>query len=839
MLDDLRFALRRLLSAPLFALAAIATLALGIGANTAIFSVADAVLFRPLPYAAADELHVLQMREVETGARATLVDYTFLKAIDEHHGGLSAVGLLESGQRLVYTDASGSDYVPLAQVTANYFDLLGGRAARGRLITATDDTASGRPAMLSHELWRTRFGERDAIVGRPLTIGTTTFDIVGVLPRDFVFPSVFARPSAIVTVMPPLARKAEGGTFHPIVRRGPGVTRQQAQDEIDALIRPLVVSKQGRAYLPYLEDVRSVLYPTGRPIMGMLFAAASLLLLLGCANLSNMLLARARKDERDCGIRIALGATRGRLVRLVACEALLIGLIGSALALVVTSMTFDLLLKQVPPIAYGRAPVGVDLRVFAFGAALGVIAALAVAAIPAWRTTRFDAQFLVQQRDAVRSRSVGRPMVAVQVAMAVVLVFGAAVTARALLSILNVPLGFSPDRVATIGVAPALRGVALQDFYLRAFETLARRADVVAAGAATSLPLSLSTADQAVAVNGVRHKAVAIYHVLPGYFETLAMPLRRGRLLDANDARSGASVAVVSEAAVRVLFPDRDPIGASVSTPSGGTFTVVGVVADIRRSLDQESTHPVYVLPHEAIRAMTIVGTHAKRRRRHVGGSQARHCRAVAEHTRRRGMVVRIDRRSHGVPEPAIPDSRPRFVRRARARVDRHGHPRRRLVPDGHPYARARYPHRHRRDAGVARGTHAASNADACRHRIDCRPGGHAMGGAARRSPTVQGRRARSRDAGRRVDHRPGDGSAGGLASRAPRRPHRSDRHPSRRLIVWGQTPISGVRPRTRSAPRGTICHCGAIHVNFCHRTAYSVRNSSLVSPARTLSEAL
>ena len=607
MLDDLRFALRRLLSAPLFALAAIATLALGIGANTAIFSVADAVLFRPLPYAAADELHVIQMRDEETGARATLVDYTYLKAIDEHHGGLSAVGLLESGQRLVYTDASGSDYVPLVQVTANYFDLLGARAARGRLLTATDGTASGRPALLSHELWRMRFGERDDIVGRPLTIGTATFDIVGVLPRDFVFPSVFVRTSPIVTVMPPLTRKAEGGTFHPIVRRAPGVTRQQAQGEIDALIRPLVVSKQGRTHLPYLEDVRSVLYPTGRPIMGMLFAAASLLLLLGCANLSNMLLARARKDERDCGIRIALGATRGRLVRLVACEALLIGLIGSALALVVTYMTFDLLLKQVPPIAYGRAPVGVDLRVFAFGAALGVIAALAVAAIPAWRTTRFDAQFLVQQRDAVRSRSFGRPMVVVQVAMAVVLVFGAAVTARALLSILNVPLGFSPDRVATIGVAPALRGVGLQDFYLRAFETLSRRADVVAAGAATSLPLSPFAADQAVAVNGVRHKAVAIYHVLPGYFETLAIPLRRGRLPDASDARSGASVAVLSEAAVRVLFPDRDPIGASVATPSGGTFTVVGVVADIRRSLDQESTHPVYVLPHEAIRAMTIV----------------------------------------------------------------------------------------------------------------------------------------------------------------------------------------------------------------------------------------
>jgi predicted permease len=607
MLDDLRFALRRLASAPLFALAAIATLALGIGANTAIFSIADAVLFRPLPYADADRLLLLQMRERDTGARTTLVDYTSLKAIDEHHRGLSKVGLLEVAERLVFTVAGNSTYVPVVRVTANYFDLLGARAARGRLLTAADEGAAGRPAILSYDLWQTHFGGSDTIVGRPLAIGGTTFDIVGILPRDFVFPTFFARPSSVIALMPPLAQKAEGGTFHPIVRLEPGVSVAQAQDEIDALIQPLAAATSTRIYLPTLEDVRAVLYPVGRPIMAMLFAAASLVLLLGCANLSNMLLARARRNERDAGVRIALGATRARLVRTVVLEALLIGTIGSALAVVVTYLSFDLLLRQVPPVAYGRAPVGVDLRVLTFGAGLGVIAALVAAAVPAWTSARMDALHLVQQRDTSRARSFGRPMIVVQVAMAVLLVFGAAVAARALLSVLRVPLGFSPDRVVMIGSVPPLRGAALHDHYLRLFDTLSRRPDVVAVGAASSLPLSSVAPDQAVDVNGARHKSLAIYHVLPGYFEALAIPLRRGRMPDMNDARNGALVAVLSESAARVLFADRDPIGGTVSTPSGGTFNVIGVVADVRRTLDREATHPVYALPHSAIRAMTVV----------------------------------------------------------------------------------------------------------------------------------------------------------------------------------------------------------------------------------------
>ena len=445
-----------------------------------------------------------------------------------------------------------------------------------------------------------------------MTIGVSTFDIVGILPRDFVFPSYY-RQAAVITVMGPPAQGAAGGSITPIVRLEGGATREQAQAALDALIEPLVKGKSSGKQLLYLDDVRSVLYPTGRPIMALLLSASALLLLLGCANLANMLFARARQAEREIGIRIALGAKRGRLIRELACEALLLGLAGAGMALLVTYWSFDLLLQQVPPVAYGRAPVGVDLRVLGFGAVLGVLASLLVAVVPAWRATRVDAQHLLQRRSGSGRGALGRPMVTAQVAMAVLLVFGAAVTARALVAVLRLPLGFSADNVARLSVPPStnLRGAARQEFYMRAIDTLTRRGDVVSAGAITSVPLAGSTADEAVGIGGVRRPGAGLYHVLPGDFEALRIPLRRGRLIDASDVRSGVGVAVVSEGAAKILFPDRDPLGASLSNTRDRSFVVIGVVGDVRTRFGDDTTQPIYVLPGPGARVDVAHGADA------------------------------------------------------------------------------------------------------------------------------------------------------------------------------------------------------------------------------------
>jgi len=265
------------------------------------------------------------------------------------------------------------------------------------------------------------------------------------------------------------------------------VTREQAQAQLDALAR--AVRRRDPtlgAEMPVLDPVRSVMFPVGRPVMRYLLAASILVLLIGCANLANMFLARAKRRERDLGVRAALGASRIRLLRPLVFEAVIIGLAGAALALVVTEVSFDALLRHVPPVAYGAAAVGVDARVVVLGLTLGAATGALFAAVAALRASRVDVLALLQRRMARASgvsRRFGRPLIAAQVALALVLVFGAALTTRAFITVLQVPLGFTPENVVTIRVLPPRsEGVSPPRFYARLIERLASHPDVLAAG---------------------------------------------------------------------------------------------------------------------------------------------------------------------------------------------------------------------------------------------------------------------------------------------------------------------------------------------------------------------
>jgi hypothetical protein len=303
--NDFKIAIRRQRGSPGFTVVATLTLALAIGANTAVFSIADAVLFRPLPYEDAERVFVVQMLDQRTGARYTSIAYTDMQLIAEHHGGIEGVGYFEPFGSLVVPTDDGAERVSTAEVSANYFELLGVRAARGRLFNAGDEGGGGQPAVLTWTSFRQRFGGDDDIVGSAVTLGEATFDVIGVLPSDFVFPSGFARGTEIVRLMGLLP--GDAGVFHPIVRLAPGVTVAQADAEIAALVSELAPREAGReATVPALDEVRAVLYPTGRPVMQFLLAASALVLMIGCANLANMLLARTRLREREIGVQAAL-----------------------------------------------------------------------------------------------------------------------------------------------------------------------------------------------------------------------------------------------------------------------------------------------------------------------------------------------------------------------------------------------------------------------------------------------------------------------------------------------------------------------------------------------------
>jgi predicted permease len=605
---------RRLRHAPGFAIAAIVTLAIAVGANTAILSVADAVLFRPLPYQDADRVFVIQMMQRSTGRQFTRVDYADLRLIDERHTGLSATELLGAGPAVRISTPDGVRSVSTIAATPSYFSLLGVRPVRGRLFTEHDANGSGRPVLLSYSSWRQRFGGDESIVGRTITLGTSTFDVVGVLPADFIFPvgAAYAGKPELIGVLPRPAATATGGTFQPIVRLASGVTREQAQAELDVLAADATRGDPKRAgSMPYLNDVRSRLYPTGRPVMQFMIAAAGLVFLLGCANLANMLMARSRSRERETAVRTALGADRLRVVRPLVFEALLIGATGAAVAVGVTAFIFEALMEHVPPIVYGNAPVGVDARVTVIGLALGVLGALVFAAVPAWRTLRLDVQAIIQNRHRRRGASshrTGRPMVVVQVALAVMLVFGAVVAARAFVSILRLPLGFEPDNVITLLFMPPQGTKDPQSFYVDAVERIRQRPDVVAVGAAGTIPFDGAAFDEGVRMPGPPEVSAGIAHVLPGYFETLEIPLRRGRLLHWDDIRSHPAAAVLSETAARVLFPNVEPLGQVFDNGRGRTLHVVGVVADVRKSIGEREDEPaVYAIPGAVARRLILV----------------------------------------------------------------------------------------------------------------------------------------------------------------------------------------------------------------------------------------
>jgi putative ABC transport system permease protein len=301
-------------------------------------------------------------------------------------------------------------------------------------------------------------------------------------------------------------------------------------------------------------------------------------------------------------------------------EAILISVAGALLAVLVTDLTFTALLRQVPRIVYGNAPVGVGPRVMLFALGLALLAGLVFSVLPAWRSSRLDAQTLILGRyqriggRRGRRRQFDRLMIAIQVALALPLVFGVAIACRAFLSVLSVPLGFTPDNIITVTVYPYGEDGAArrQAFYVRAIETLVQRNDVASVGAAGSLPFG-SAWDDVVPGAEPGKLAAGIVHVLPGYFETVRISLTRGRLLNWDDVRGGASASVISESAARRLFPGRDPLGATFTNSRGRQFVVVGLVADVRKDLEREAEAAAYVIPGEATRVMTlVVRTHSR-----------------------------------------------------------------------------------------------------------------------------------------------------------------------------------------------------------------------------------
>ncbi len=609
--QDARLAARALLRSPGFAAVAALTLALGIGASTAMFSVLDGVLLRELPVRDPDRVAVLWTRAPARDSDHLPLTYRELAALRERGRAFAAVeGVAYQGaHEQVLLDAGRPLALHATWVTGGFFPLLGVVPARGRTLLPSDDVPGAAPVVvISHGLWQRRFGGDPAAVGHVFEWNGRRFTVVGVMPRGFEYPR---RAEVWAPVLPAFPATLEAGAhpaevmvFDAVGRLRPGVTARRAGEEAAAFLRSTDPQRP-----PALRGMKPVLTPLPERVAGdaratvwAAVAAVGLLLLIACVNVANLLLVRGSARTQELAVRSALGAGRGRLVRQLLTESGVLALLGGVLGVALAWGAVRVLVALAPPELPGREMIGVDARVLLFALAATAAAALLAGLLPAFLSARGDAGGWL--RGAGRGASAGRGaqalrhgLVVGQVSLAIVVVAGAGLLVRSLLALQGAEMGFNGERLLVLettlppGVVPERAGqVALQE------EMVARVGALPGVAAAAALPrppfsgeggwTAMYSGEGQTAEAQAANPWVNFEVVGPEYFRTLEIPLRHGRAFGAQDRDGAPPVAVVSEAVARHAWPGADPIGRRVKLgppdAPGEWHTVVGVVGETR-----------------------------------------------------------------------------------------------------------------------------------------------------------------------------------------------------------------------------------------------------------------
>jgi putative ABC transport system permease protein len=613
LLQDLLYGARMLLKKPGFTSVAVLTLALGLGASTAIFSAVNPVLFESLPYTHAERLVMI----VETGASGARNAGTFgmYRGLAERSHSFDALAVFKSWQPTI-TGADEPERLAGQRVSAGYFRVLGVAPALGRDFLASDDRLKGPDvAVISDGLWRRRFGADPSVVGRQVALDDKPYTVVGVMPAGFE--NVLA-PSA--ELWSPLQYDMSLGTawghhLHTVGRLRPGVTVDAATREVDALGHAVLEEQRpetyGRDVKLVAASMQGEVTAGVRPALVAVLVAVALLLLIACVNVTHLLLARGAQRRGEFAVRAALGAGRARLVRQVLTESLLLSLVGGAVGLVVAAFGVDALRALSPAGLPRAAAIRMDGNVFAFALAVAALVGLAVGLVPALDASCGDLRDALRRssrRTAGGGRGLRGALVVAEVALALVLLVGAGLLVRSLSRLFAISPGFDSSHLLTMQVHTSGRRFDKETndrFFARALEAARQVPGVGAAAFTSQLPLSGDDDEYGARFEGDAPDAaynVFRYSVSPGYFETLGVPLVRGRLLDARDAAGAPPAAVISESLARREFPDRDPIGQRlhVGPTNRPWFTVVGVVGDVRQaSLAASQTDAVYTTPEQ------------------------------------------------------------------------------------------------------------------------------------------------------------------------------------------------------------------------------------------------
>jgi predicted permease len=604
--QDIQYGVRMLRKKPSFTAVAVLTLALGIGANATIFSVVNAVLLKPLPYPEPGQL--VQLRTDWSGSPSTAIGGSTFVAVKAQSQSLARIAAYSGGD-MTLTGAGAAEQVVAGAVTADFFPLLGVQPAWGRNFTREEDTPNGpKAAILGHGLWQSRFGGDADVLGRTITLNEQSYTVVGILPARFQYPEPFQLwiPLALGETGAALAKYGEGMILlKAIARMKPGVTLSQAQAELRTIAQREQAPRTDEAQVVSLVTLHEQVVGDVKGALLVLLGTVALVLLIACANVANLQLARAAARQREMAVRAALGAARGRIVRGLLTENVLLSLAGGGLGLWLAFWG----VRALGPWSGASLPslhaIGIDAWVLAFTLGVSVITGLAFGLAPAVQAWRTDVNAALQEEGrgatgGYRHR-LRHLLVVSEVALALVLLIGAGLLLKSFARLMEVHPGFRTDGVLTFQVTLTGGKSAPQivNFVEQIVERLQALPGVQAAAATDSLPLTDLARIGVAEIEGrppidfskaKRGEVTPVSRltVTRDYFHAMGIAVKNGRTLTAQDARPPAGSVIVNEAFAKRFFPGASAVGQRIRLHPGPAEarwqTVVGVVSDVRQS---------------------------------------------------------------------------------------------------------------------------------------------------------------------------------------------------------------------------------------------------------------
>ena len=642
-MQNLRYALRIFAKQPLFTAIVIFTFALGIGANTAVFSVVDAVLLRPLPFHEPQNLVALgefdPREKADPGTEIQSISYLDYVDFRDQSQVFDRVAVYTNQAVSTLTDGSEATHIQGESVSANLFQLLGVQPMLGRTFLPNEDEPGNRVVILSHGLWQRQFGGDRGVIGKNVTLDGKQFQVIGVMPPRFSYPIRFSNPPELWITMATLRQTQDGSTpmteqrdndfFQCVARLKSNVAIQQAQANIDSIVAnwhqqyPDSKLHVGAKVIP---EIDSMISSGTHSALLMLCAMAGCVLLVACVNVANLLLARSLSRNREISIRAALGAGRWHIIRQLILESVLLGVFGGLAGLLIAVWGIESLKAFLPSISRVDE-ISPDPRVLAFTALVSLFVGIFAGLLPAWRASHPNLAGSLNESSRGSTESTGgrtrAALVVVEIVLALVLLASAGLLVESFLRLQKVPAGFDTGNVMTARVAiPESSYPKPEDsvaFYKKLLDRLSSLPGVQSAAAAWWIPLSGSEISfnfnlEEKPVAAGQQPVAQVNVVTSDYFKTLRVPIRMGREFNDRDVRTAPPIVVISESFAKQYFPGENPIGKRIIVNGSDSMAkppareVVGVVADMHLISLRLAPKPQVYLPQTqfAIGSMSI-----------------------------------------------------------------------------------------------------------------------------------------------------------------------------------------------------------------------------------------